>query len=126
MSQKHANSILISDEERRHIANEIIMKSACAFLNAEMAQQQQPRVVNFLNKIDDYIAKAKEISDQRLADPVDTLVLRTRLVNLKNVLRRLLDELKKHRIRLAALVGLPNTAITLTNSNAVILPHTTS
>ncbi len=104
-SRQQANNLVAKQEDQRRVANSIVVRSVETYLYAEMAQRLLPQVEGFLGTLSNHEERADGLAKDRLVDPVDILVFRTRLVNLKKALRRLREELNLRRIALATLIG---------------------
>ncbi|MEM7326009.1 MAG: TolC family protein [Actinomycetota bacterium] len=119
-SKQQANNVLVKHEESRRTANEIVVRAVETYLHAEMAQQLLPDVKGFLADLDKYELRAENYATKQLIDPVDVLVFRIRLVNLKKTLRLLREELTQRRILLATLIGSRKTSLRIKSSGGAV------
>ncbi|WP_170419296.1 TolC family protein [Ruegeria atlantica] len=103
-AKQQANAHLILEEERRRTANEIIAETAELYMRAAIADRQLSNISTVLRQIEESALTADQYGQEDLIDPLDALLFKTRIIELRAILHDWQSELLADRARLAALV----------------------
>ncbi|SLN73391.1 Outer membrane efflux protein [Falsiruegeria litorea R37] len=125
-AKQQANANLILEEERRRTANEIVAETAELYMRAAIADRQLGNIQAVLNRIQDSTATADQYGQEDLIDPLDALLFKTRIIELKSALHGWQSELLADRARLAALVLVDPNQLKFSESVSTYLPGNVS
>ncbi|WP_370276895.1 TolC family protein [Pontibacterium sp.] len=106
-AQQTADQVLIAEQRRRKIVQNLVQQVRSMYWNAVGAQYLQSKVEPLLADARDALAKAEKVGEEQLMNPLDSLRYRKDLLEIIRQLEGLRDDLSKARPELAALLGLP-------------------
>ncbi|MDA7965364.1 TolC family protein [Ruegeria sp.] len=104
-ARQQANNALIIEEERGRIANRIVTDTTVLYLRAATADRHLPEINKILSQIDAKIQEADQFGARNLIDPLQILLFKTRLTELKVNLNSYKAELRSDLIRLSSLAA---------------------
>ncbi len=106
-AKQASNDVLIAEEEKRRVANRITQDVRRTYWEAVSAQ----RLMNRLAFLDEWVAKAlersKQVQEQQLESPLKALQYQRNLINAKQDVQRLFQDLASAKFHLAELMNLP-------------------
>ncbi len=106
-SKQAADQVLIAEEERRKVVNQIVQDVKTAYWRAVSSERLNEQLAVLLTRVEDAIANSKEIIAQKLDKPLTPLTYQRELITIKRELQELQRELSLAKIQLAALMNLP-------------------
>jgi len=106
-AQQTADQVLIAEQRRRKIVQNLVQQVRSMYWNAVGAQYLQSKVEPLLSDARDALAKAEKVGEEQLMNPLDSLRYRKDLLEIIRQLEGLRDDLSKARPELASLLGLP-------------------
>ncbi|MGB0732187.1 MAG: TolC family protein [Pontibacterium sp.] len=113
-AQQSADQVLISEQRRRKIVQNLVQQVRASYWNAVGAQYLQNRIEPLLEKSRVALANAEQVGEEQLMNPLDSLRYRKELLEITRQVEGLRDELSKARPELAMLMGLaPGTKLEL-------------
>jgi outer membrane protein TolC len=115
-AQQQAVQVLIADERKRKVVQNISQDVRQAFWRAYGAQKTLPRLEDLLHRVKESLIRSQRLETERLMPPIQALAFQRALIDLHQqiVLRR--QELILAKTELAALINLrPGSQITLTS-----------
>ncbi|MBE9395643.1 TolC family protein [Pontibacterium sp. N1Y112] len=113
-AQQSADQVLIAEQRRRKIVQNLVQQVRSMYWNAVGAQYLQSKVDPLLINAREALAKAEKVGAEQLMNPLDSLRYRKDLLEIIRQLEGLRDELSKARPELATLLGLaPGTNLEL-------------
>ncbi len=108
-AKQAADEILISEENRRRVANRIAQDVRTAYWRAVSAERLWRQLTALRGEVEDALKASREIQSQQLAAPIEALSYQRNLIAIKRDLQELERELSVAKIQLAALMNLrPN------------------
>lgn len=113
-AQQQANQVLIAEERKRKVVQNISQDVRQAFWRAYVAQQTLPRMETLLKRVKDALARSDRMEKEKLMPPMQALAYQRALLDLhaQIVMRR--QELVLAKSELSALINLrPGTAFRL-------------
>ncbi|MEM7465994.1 MAG: Ig-like domain-containing protein [Pseudomonadota bacterium] len=105
-AQQAADQVLIADEERRKVVNQIVQDVKTAYWRAVSSDRLNDQLGILLSRVETAIADSKEIIAQKLDKPLTPLTYQRELITIKRELQELQRELSLAKIQLAALMNL--------------------
>ncbi len=115
-AQQQAVQVLIAEERKRKVVQNISQDVRQAFWRAYGAQKALPRLDDLLNRVKEAIVRSQRMEQERLMPPLQALAFQRALLDLHQqiVLRR--QDLVLAKTELTALINLrPGTQLTLTS-----------
>lgn len=106
-SKQAADQILIAEEERRKVVNQIVQDVKTAYWRAVSSERLNEQLSLLVGRVESAIANSKEIIAQKLDKPLTPLTYQRELITIKRELQELQRELSLAKIQLAALMNLP-------------------
>jgi outer membrane protein TolC len=116
-AEQQANQVLISEERKRKVVQNISQDVRQAFWRAYGAQKALPRLEDLLNRVKEATVRSQRLETDRLMPPLQALAFQRALLDLHQqiVIRR--QDLVLAQTELAALINLrPGTPMTLTSN----------
>jgi outer membrane protein TolC len=113
-AQQQANQVLIAEERKRKVVQNISQDVRQAFWRAYVAQQTLPRMETLLGRVKDALVRSSRLEKDKLMPPMQALAYQRALLDLHGqiVMRR--QELVLAKSELSALINLrPGTAFKL-------------
>ena len=108
-AQQEGNKVLMTAENRRKIAHNIIKDVRTAYWSALSAQRMTARIEPVLAEAQRALQLAKQAEDEKLRAPLDALRYRKSLLEIVRRLEALLDQQRIAKSELAGLINLPPT-----------------
>lgn len=105
-SKQAADRVLIAEEERRKVVNQIVQDVKTAYWRAVSSERLNNQLAVLLTRVEAAIANSKEIVAQKLDKPLTPLTYQRELITIKRELQELQRELSLAKIQLAALMNL--------------------
>lgn len=118
-AQQQANQVLIAEERKRKVVQNIAQDVRQAFWRAYGAQQALPRLDDLLNRVKEAVERSKRMETERLMPPLQALAFQRALLDLHQqiIVRR--QDLALAQTELAALISLrPGSRVKLTSAGA--------
>lgn len=106
-AKQAANDTLIAEEGRRRVANEIFADVISAYLSAANAERYLIATRSLMGEMDRLVARAQELSQTELEDPLVFLKYQWRMIGLKEALAKVRERAETNRLQLAALINAP-------------------
>jgi outer membrane protein TolC len=106
-AQQEGNKVLMTAENRRKIAHNIIKDVRTAYWSALSAQRMTARIQPVLAEAQHALELAKQAEDEKLRAPLDGLRYRKSLLEIVRRLEALLDQQRIAKSELAGLINLP-------------------
>lgn len=125
-AKQQANRYLISVEDERKAIQNLAQQTRAAYWKAVSANRLLDKVGPLMARVDDALANSRQISRQRISDPLNNYSYERSLLDVKRSLQSLRNELIGSKEKLAQLMGLPpDTAIELPSydTDALTAPH---
>lgn len=105
-SKQAADRVLIADEQRRKIVNDLIKDVRSLYWRAVSNDRLIGQLSELLERVKEAIAQSKEIEASRLDKPLTALTYQRELIGIQRELQELQRELSLSKIQLAALMNL--------------------
>jgi outer membrane protein TolC len=113
-AQQQANQVLIAEERKRKVVQNISQEVRQAFWRAYGAQKALPRLEDLLNRVKEAIVRSRRMEQDRLMPPMQALAYQRALLDLHQQIVTRRQDLILARTELAALINLrPGTEMTL-------------
>lgn len=106
-AKQQASRVMIAQQRRQRVANNVIREVHEAFLNAVIAQDLLTRLQPILKETEAALDRSKESQNRLLATPLDSLRDQKSLVEMTRQLRALRSEFLQAKSKLGALMSLP-------------------
>ena len=106
-SKQAADRVLIAEEERRKVVNQIVQDVKTAYWRAVSSERLNVQLGILLTRVEAALKNSKEIVAQKLDKPLTPLTYQRELITIKRELQELQRELSLAKIQLAALMNLP-------------------
>jgi multidrug efflux system outer membrane protein len=106
-AQQEGNKVLMTAENRRKIAHNIIKDVRSAYWRALSAQRMAGKIEPVLAEAQRALGLAKQAEDEKLRSPLDSLRYRKSLLEIVRRLEALLDQQRLAKAELAGLINLP-------------------
>jgi outer membrane protein TolC len=122
-AQQRADSVLMADERRRKVIQNIMQDVRNSYWRALGAQRMLPRVDALLAKAQTALARSRQIEDQKLLAVPTVLAYQRALIDAVSLLQQRRQDLELARAELIALMNLaPGTNFTLADTSNEALP----
>ena len=122
-AQQRADGVLMADERRRKVIQNIMQDVRNSYWRALGAQRMLPRVDALLAKSQTALARSRQIEDQKLLPQPTVLAYQRALIDAVFLLQQRRQDLELARAELMALMNIaPGTAFTLADSAQESLP----
>ncbi|MES1927175.1 outer membrane efflux protein [Salinisphaera sp. T31B1] len=108
-AKQQANQYLISVEDERKVMHNLAQEVRTAYWKTVSANRLLGKIDPLMKRVDDALANSREISRNRLSDPLNNFSFERSLLDVKRSLESLRSELVGARETLASLMGLPPT-----------------
>ncbi len=116
-AQQQANQVMIADERKRKVVQNIAQDVRQAFWRAYGAQQALPRLNGLLDRVKDALARSQRLEQDRLMPPLQALAYQRGLLDLHQQIVQRRQDLVLAQTELAALINLrPGTLMALNSS----------
>ena len=106
-AKQAADDVLIADEERRRVANRVMLDVRTAYWRAISAE----RILPSLKQLDEWVKsaldQAQAVQDEKLSAPLVPLQYKLDLLNTQRYIQQLYRDLNIAKLQLAALINLP-------------------
>lgn len=113
-AQEQAEQVLIADERKRKVVQNISQDVRQAFWRAYVAQQTLPRMDDLLNQVQEALLRSERMETERLLPPLQALAYQRALLDLHQQIVARRQDLILARSELNALINLrPGTVVTL-------------
>jgi len=106
-ARQQANRVLVADEERRKVLDNLLQDVRRAFWRAAAAQELSGRIREAIREAQNALPEARKVESERLGSPVDSLRYQKALLDLIGQLEAAEHVLAVSKIELASLVNLP-------------------
>ena len=106
-AKQQANQYLISVEEERKAVQNLAQETRTAYWKAVSATALLDRVGPLMDRVNGALSNSREITRQRISDPLTNYSYERSLLDVKRALQSLREELIGSREKLAQLMGLP-------------------
>ncbi|MBH02622.1 MAG: transporter [Xanthomonadales bacterium] len=106
-AKQQANQYLVTVEEERKAIQNLAQETRTAYWKAVSATALLDRVGPLMDKVNGALVNSREITRQRISDPLTNYSYERSLLDVKRALQTLRDELIGSREKLAQLMGLP-------------------
>lgn len=115
-AQQQTNQVLIAEERKRKVVQNISQDVRQAFWRAYGAQKALPRLDDLLNRVKEAVVRSKRIEKEGLMPPLQALAFQRSLLDLHQQIVSRRQELVLAQTELAALINLrPGSVMTLTS-----------
>jgi outer membrane protein, multidrug efflux system len=115
-AKQQADRVLIAQERRRKVVNNLIKEVLQAYWSASIADRLLPKLVPVLEQSERALALSKTIGDNRLQPVVGVLEYQRSLLRIIDQLKKLKADLSIAKPKLAGLINAPmNTSLVLAN-----------
>lgn len=104
-AKQAADEVLIAEERKRKIINQIIEDVRTAYWRAVSSDRLLSGFQNLRHRIERALAQSKRLYNSRATSPVTALTYQRELIDIKRQIHRLERELKTAKIQLAALMN---------------------
>jgi outer membrane protein TolC len=122
-AQQRADGVLMADERRRKVIQNIMQDVRNSYWRALGAQRMLPRVDALLAKSQTALARSRQIEEQKLLPQPTVLAYQRSLIDAVFLLQQRRQDLELARAELMALMNIaPGTAFTLADTAQVALP----
>lgn len=105
-SKQAADRILIADEQRRKVVNDLIEDVRSVYWRAVAKDRLQARMLELLKSVSEAIKQSEEIQKSKIDKPLTALTYQRELVGIKRELEELQEDLSIAKVQLAALMNL--------------------
>jgi len=105
-AKQQADRVLVTEERRRRVLNNVVQEVRSAFWQAASAEQRMPAIDRVLAEAETALANAQKVEEEKLRPLVDILQYQKGLLELTRQLRALKTDLMLARARLAALMNI--------------------
>ncbi|MEM7540830.1 MAG: Ig-like domain-containing protein [Pseudomonadota bacterium] len=105
-SKQTADEIFVAEEERRKVVNQIIQDVKTAYWRAVSNERLIDELDTLVVRVEQAIADSKEVVAQKLEQPLTPLTYQRELISIKRELQELSRELSLGKLQLAALMNL--------------------
>ncbi|MDZ7842937.1 MAG: TolC family protein [Gammaproteobacteria bacterium] len=105
-AKQGANEVLIAEEEKRKVIHRLLQNVRTAYWRAVAAKRLEPRLTNVKTEVAQALARSREISDNNLDDPLQSLRYRRELIDIKRQVEELEENFRMARIQLASLMSI--------------------
>lgn len=105
-SKQTADQILIAEEERRKVVNQIVQDVKTAYWRAVSSERLNEQLGILIDRVEQALADSRQIIAQKLDKPLTPLTYQRELITIKRELQELQRELSLAKIQLAALMNL--------------------
>jgi len=106
-ARQNADRILIAEERRRKVVQNLLLDIRYAFWRAAAAQQLESKVKSSLAKAENALKESRKIAEENLQPALTTLKYQQSLLDIIRQLETLDNELSLARTELATLINLP-------------------
>lgn len=106
-AKQQANRVLIAQERRRRVINNIIKEVSASFWQAYTAQELLPEIEEALREAVLALEANREIEQKRLQPILETLQYRKDLLKITEQLQKVAFDLQISKVRLASMINLP-------------------
>ena len=122
-AQQEGNKVLMTAENRRKIAHNIIQEVRTAYWSALSAQRMSAKIQPVLKEAQHALDLARTAEEEKLRAPLDALRYRKTLLEIVRRLEALLDQQRIAKSELAGLINIPpNQSFELADDTAKPLP----
>ena len=122
-AKQRADGVLIADERRRKVIQNIMQDVRNSYWRALGAQRMLPRVDVLLAKSQTALARSRQIEDQKLLPQPTVLAYQRALIDAVSQLQQRRQDLELARAELVSLMNIaPGTAFTLADASDEALP----
>ncbi len=105
-ARQMANEILIASEEKRKVIHRLLQNVRSAYWRTVSATQLTARLKELKSKVESVIVKSDNVIRERLQMPVKALKQRRSMLDLKNQINSLEEDLRVAKLQLAALMNI--------------------
>lgn len=124
-AHQQADRSLIMEERRRKTTQQLMQQVRQAYWLAVGAQALEGRVEPLLKQVNQALADAERVENEKLRPPLETLNYRKSMLDIVRQLEAVRDELSQSKPRLASLMNLaPGTPVNLVVPEKLALPNT--
>lgn len=106
-AKQQADRVMVAQERRRKVINNIIRDVIAAFWNTAIAERLLPQLEPVLANAQKALAYSKEIQDERLQALLPTLEYQKDLLRVIEQLSKLRSDLQVSKAKLASLINIP-------------------
>ncbi|MBV8836368.1 MAG: TolC family protein, partial [Alphaproteobacteria bacterium] len=106
-ARQQANRVLVADEERRKVVENLLQDVRRAFWRAAGAQRLRARIAEAIRAAQDALPAAQKVETEGLRSPVDSLRYQKALLDLIGQLQVAQHTLDVSKVELASLINLP-------------------
>jgi multidrug efflux system outer membrane protein len=107
-AKQQADRVLVAQERRRKVINNIIREVTSAFWSTAIAERLLPRLDPVVADAQQALTFSREISDERMQALLPTLEYQKDLLRILDQLQKLRSELQVAKAKLAALINIPS------------------
>ncbi len=107
VAHQKANDVMIAEERRRRVVQNIMYDVKEAYWQAVVAQNMLEPLGELLEKIDSALESSREMEKQTVQNPETALLYQKRLLETQRRLLRMQEKMRLAKTKLAALINVP-------------------